>query len=232
MQSSIILALIAIFSIFMLAENSRNNPVIHDYYVFKAENIAANIIQYEDMMTQYTLTNYQKYHLPLSSNPGTVEQLNLIDYSKDNVDKYSQKNLLLFLNYNTITFNYVRATSLSDTPQPVLYMATSWDSYSGQLLSGYSKISLDEVMGHLGSDLSAHLYQGNSTYWVIPWVFKQSGCNITEVFSQLPENSNGVSQLNKLKGAFNTMCNEIQVSSSYKFKTYVFMMPIFYPSDS
>ncbi|HLX52961.1 MAG TPA: hypothetical protein VKR58_03420 [Aquella sp.] len=231
MQSLIVVTIMAIFSIFMLSEMSRNNGT-NIYPAFKAENIAANVLQYQDSISQYVITNYDTLYLPVSSSPGHIEQIQIIDYTHDQIAKFNQKNLLPFLNYQSIVFNYGQILTSESQSTPVLYIATSWSGYSSdQIASSYANLSMIEIMGKLGEDLSKYVYQGNSAYWLIPWVFSQNNCQITELYTQLPDDANGDSQLARLQNIFNEFCTQIQAKSSYQFMNYVYLAPIFKQSD-
>ena len=64
MQSTIVLAIMVLASIFTGAEYLRNNSTEGNAYKqFRAENIAANVLQYNDQMIQYSLANYDSLHL-------------------------------------------------------------------------------------------------------------------------------------------------------------------------
>jgi hypothetical protein len=226
MQSAIILAVMVLASIFASAEYLRNSSAETNLYKpFKAENVAANILQYHDQMVQYTLANYESLHLTVSLNPGEIEQINLFDYLDNQIGNYTLKNFLLFMNYSSTVFNYTHDVEGESHPYPLLYLATSWDGYLAQM-HGYSNIQIPEAMGRLAHNISKRLYQGNSTFWVVPWVFRQSNCNITEVYSQLPNDTNGINTVSKLQTLFNLFCTQIQNNSDYRFLTYVFIEPV------
>lgn len=226
MQSTIVLAIMVLASIFTGAEYLRNNSTEGNAYKqFRAENIAANVLQYNDQMIQYSLANYDSLHLLSTINPGNVEQINLPDYIQNNLANYTLKGYTAFLDYSSVVFNYAKAANGESAPYPVLYLATSWESYASNI-HGYKNIGMDEVAGNLAQDLTEHLYQGNSTFWVVPWVFKQSNCNIIDVYSQLPSDSSGASTLSKLQSLFNLLCTQVEAGSSYKFSTYVFLEPV------
>jgi hypothetical protein len=211
----------------MLSEFSRNNGS-NRIPAFKAENLAANVLQYQNSISNYILVNYDALHLPVSENSGNVEQIQIIDYARDQIVKFNKKSLMPFLNYQTIVFNYSRVLAGESQPMPVLYMATTWNTFSTtQLANSYAGINMNEVIGKLGEDLSKRLYQGNSTYWTIPWLFSQNNCQITELYVQLPDSAGGNSKLSELKNVFNKFCTQIQTSSSYRFLTYVYLAPVF-----
>jgi hypothetical protein len=232
MQSSIILAIMTVISLFTGAEYMRNNSTeANVYQPFKAKNVADNVLQYSDLMLLYMLDNFDTLHQTQAVTPGNVEQITAIDYNQNQISGYSLKNLILFLNYSSIAFNYTKSSVGESQPIPVLYIATSWDSFSNSV-HGYSSIQMPEVMGQLGQDVSKHVYQGNSTFWVIPWIFSQSNCNVKELYSQLPNDSTGASAFNKLKTVFNLFCTQIQANSSYRFSTYVYIEPVINSSDS
>ncbi|MBP9741748.1 MAG: hypothetical protein KBD37_00145 [Burkholderiales bacterium] len=232
MQSSIILALMVLASLFMAAEFKRNDSGdANNIAVFKSDTVAANIMQYNDLMVQYILANYEVLHLPIAINSGSVEQIALLNYEANHVDSYSQKNLLLFLNYTSTTFNYANSLDGESEIIPTVYLATSWDNYTKDIMHNYSATSMLAIMGKLGQDLSKHLYQGNSTYWVVPWVFSQNNCEVEEIFSQLPTNSSGVADIAQLKHLFNTFCSKVQSNSEYKFLKYVYLQPVIKASD-
>ncbi|MCC2645583.1 MAG: hypothetical protein K0R94_1361 [Burkholderiales bacterium] len=230
MQAAIILVLMAVFLSFSVAEMGRNDSS-NTIESFKAENVAANILQYQDSIMQYGRANYDLLHLAVSINPGNIEQVTPIDYTANGLAKYNQKNLLLFLNYKSVFFNYTNSSE--SNPMPVLYAATSWygDGYTNDVVQGYAKVSMPEIMGELGSNLSKRLYQGDSTYWVVPWVFSQSGCNITELYSQLPNDSSGNSMFDKLNSIFSLFCKQLK-DKGYTFKQYVYISPVFIKSDT
>jgi hypothetical protein len=233
MQSLIILVTMAIFSIFMISEMSRNDSA-NISPAIKAGNVAANIFQYQDAINQYAIESYDELHSPVSFNPGKVEHVKIISYKKDGIINHNQKNLSLFLNYQSILFNYSRALAGESQPMPVLYVATSWSGYATDKdLSGYKNINMVEVMGKLGEDLSKRLYQGNSTYWVIPWIFSQNNCQILELYTQLPDDMNGNSQYSKLQDIFRDFCGQIQANTTYnyRFLTYVYLAPIYIPPN-
>lgn len=210
-------------SLFTAAEYMRNNSTNVDVYQpFKAKNIADNILQYNDLMLQYMLNNYTTLHETQAITAGNVEQIKWLDYQQNQVDSYSLKNLILLVNYSSIAFNYSKLENSESQPIPVLYIATSWDSISSGV-GGYSSVSMPEIMGQLGQSISQHIYQGNSTFWVIPWVFSQNNCNITEVYAQLPNDATGGSSIPKLEKLFNLLCTQIQLNSSYRFLTYVYI---------
>lgn len=230
MLSMIVLVVMTITSVFMVVQMSRDAG-INQTTIFKSKNIASNVLQYQDIVTKYMLKNYSQLHLSFSVSPGMVEQVSILDYSESQMANYSQKNFLPFLNYKSIAFNYVKNESGESQQTPILYTATSFDGYFESVVKTYPNILLPEVMGYLGSDLDKHLYQGNSTYWNIPWLFKQQECNIQEVYSQLPDDGSGQSALSKLNMVFNLWCKEIQASGNYKFLTYVYIQPVFDPAD-
>jgi type II secretory pathway pseudopilin PulG len=225
MQSMIVIAIMSIFMVFMAGELSRNDNS-NNLSEFRADNITANILQYQTAITQYILVNYDKLHLAVTSNAGNVEQVKPIDYKQ--IGKYSQKNLLPLLNYQSISFNYSKAVVGENQMIPVLYLATSWDGYATtQISSSYANTRQIEVMGKLGEILSKPLYQGDSSYWTIPWIFSQSNCQINELYSQLPNAPDGSDRFTKLKNIFNLWCSQIEANSNYRFMTYVYLAPIF-----
>ncbi|MFN7094968.1 MAG: hypothetical protein ACK4M7_06360, partial [Burkholderiales bacterium] len=69
-------------------------------------------------------------------------------------------------------------------------------------------------------------YQGNSTYWAVPLLLRQNNCQAIEVYSQVPNDIYGASQLNKAKTYFNLLCNDLERKSSFKFLDYVYLAPI------
>lgn len=227
MQSIILLAVMALVSIFMAAEMSRNDST-NVYPSFKAGNIAVNIFQYKDSISQYAIANYDELHLPISQSYGSMERIKVIDYTGDKIDKYNQKKLILFLNYKSMIFNYTEELAGESLPMPVLYMATSWDGYvTAQIASSYNGVNMIEVMGKLGEDFSRYLYQGNSTYWTIPWLFSQENCQIEEVYMQLPDDALGISRLDTIKRIFNKFCTQSKTGGYYNFMKYVYIAPVF-----
>lgn len=232
MQAAIILALMILAPIFMAIEFSRNDSTnTANLRSFKASSVAANIVQYNDLMVQYMLVNYDKLHPTLSIKPGNVEQITSLNYTEDHINSYSQKNLLLFLNYATTAFNYAKAVDGESEIIPILYLATSWNRYTNDVIPGYSTTLMPDVLGQLGQDISKHIYQGNSTYWIVPWVFSQNNCKITEIFAQLPDDGSGMTSATKLYELFNLFCTQIQAGSNYKFLKYVYLQPVIKSSN-
>lgn len=227
MQSLIVIALMSACSIFALSEMSRNDNT-NTHPSIRADNVAGNIFSYQTLISQYILANYDTLHLMVSQTPGTIEQLKILNYYTDNLSRYTQKNLIPYLNYQSIVFNYVNPMAGEDKPMPTLYIATTWNNYASTILTkSFTTTSLPEVMGKLGDNLSKHIYQGNSTYWIVPWIFKQQNCQILEMYSGLPDDSIGNNQLPNLKSFFNLICTQIQAKSSYRFMTYVYLAPTF-----
>lgn len=232
MQSAIVTALMVIVSFFIFSEFSRNSSTDSNRYIaFKAENVANNILQYQDSLEKYIIDQYNVLHLQTSPIAGHVDKNTIkeIDYKNDHLNEYNKKDLVLFLNYKSVVFNFTKHISGNKYQEPVLLVATSFDDY---IISGYLQVGFLEVMGSLGQDFSRHLYQGNSTYWSIPWLIRQEKCKILEGFSQMPEDFKGMSKLNKMKDLFGLICNEIQDNSAYKFLTYVYIQEIVKPSNN
>jgi hypothetical protein len=221
MQSVIILALLTIISIFGITQYKRSDMTDNNQAIFKAENVAGNIFIYHDLLNQYVIINYDKLGLSIRSMPGRVGQISLIDYVRDRISKYSQMNFNRFLNYQSVVFNYTREL---ESQTPVAYMATSWNGY---IYPRDKNTNMLEVLGQLSQDMSKRLYQGNSTYWTIPWIFSQTNCEVREMFSQIPDDRNGNSRLSKLKISFKNFCTNIEAQSSYRFLGYVYMQPIY-----
>lgn len=232
MQAALILAAMILATIFMAAQLGRHDSAnLANYRVFKAAAVASNIEQYNDLMVQYVLANYDTLHLIMSIEPGTVEQITTLNYTEDAIDNYSQKKLLPFLNYTVAVFNYAKNSTGESQAIPLLYLATSWDNYTPEMLNSYVGVKLPEMMAQLGQDLSKHIYQGNSTYWIVPWVFSQNNCKIDEIFSQLPDNAAGTTNTDKLNAVFNLFCTQIQANSSYTFLKYVYLQPVIKSAD-
>lgn len=233
-MQSIILLVIMTLAV-MAAEMSRNRHG-ESHMADKSKNVAANILQYQDLVIQYMLANYEKLHPDFSSNPDHVEKIELLDYKNNNIGIYSQKKFNQFLNYRSLVFNYVKSMPNENVVIPVLYVATSFDGYTdNNIYKTYLNTGLPEVMGHLGEYLSKHLYQGNSTYWTVPWLFSQKDCNVIEVYSQIPDNVAGSndekSNYGQVQALFKQFCNQIQAFSSYRFLTYVYIQPVFNPAN-
>lgn len=230
MQALILLSVTAVFLIFSISEVSRNDSV-NKIETFKAGNVASNIFQYQDSIMQYGMTNYDSLHLLISISPGNVEQVKMVDYTIDQIGKYKQKNLLPFLNYKSVFFNYTTPIVGESQLMPVLYAASSWDDgYTSEVEHGYKMESMPEILGKLGEDLANRLYQGDSTYWVIPWIFSQSGCKVQEIYSQLPNDSNGNNLYDRLNNIFYLFCTQLK-GSGYTFKQYVYISPVYDNQD-
>lgn len=227
MQSVILIALMLVVSMFIVSEFNRNNITSRDNYLrFKAENVAANIIQYNDLLMRYSISNYDTLHHVLSFSPGNIESITLINYDVDKIADYTQKNLQPFFNYQVVTFNFSPNNGGDGQPLAVLYLATSWDSYIPGIV-GYSNTSIEEGLGRVGQYFGKHLYQGTNTYWSVPWVLKQANCNIIELYTNLPKDATSTSMLDNVKVVFNDWCNQVEKNSSYKFLTYVYLQPVY-----
>lgn len=229
MQSIMLIALLIVFSVFGISEFSRNGNTDSVVNSVKAANIAANIEQYNDLVSQYMLANYYDLSVMVTKNPGHVENVKSINYVSDEINKYSQKELIPMLNYRSVAFNYSLDKNGNKEPIPVLYLATSWDD-NAIMVNGYNGVQMIEIMGRLGQDLSKRLYQGDGTYWMIPWVFSQNDCDLTELFTQLPNDSDDKSKRNKLDALFKSFCDSLK-ETDYKFGKYVYIQPIFNPSS-
>ncbi len=224
MQSAIILAIMVLSSFFLDSEYLRNDGTEDNAYKhFKAQNVSDNILQYHDQMMKYALESYENLHLLSSINPSNVEQIELLDYGQKNIADYTLKNFTPFLNYSSVVFNYTKNEDGESHGYPILYLVTSWESYT---IQGYRNIQMSEAVGNLAQDITKHLYQGNSTFWVVPWVFKQSNCYIDDLYTQLANDEDGASTINKLKSLFNSLCTKIESGSKYKFSSYVFLEPV------
>lgn len=228
MQALIVIAIMIILGFFTYMEGHRNDiatPMAMD--AFKSANVAANIMQYNDMLTQYARTNYDTLHDDDYANGNNVGKVTVIDYQGREISDYSQKNLSLFLNYTSAIFNYgaLVADPDSNVQMARLYLVTSFSDYANGL-SGYKNISLDHVMGALSERYSHHLYQGNSVSWVIPILLKQDGtCNVIEIYGQVPNDANKVKQLDKTKTLFNRFCTGLQ-NQGYMMQKYVYIATI------
>ena len=220
MQSLIILALLVIISIFGIAQYKRVGMTDNNQAIVKAENVAANIFIYHDLVKQYVIANYDRLGLSIRK-VGQVDQIRTVDYISDGIADYSQMNFNRFLNYQTVVFNYTHELG---NQVPSAYMATSWSVY---IYPRDKNTNMLEVLGQLGQDFSKRFYQGNSTYWTIPWVFSQRNCEIREIFTQMPDDKNGNSKSGRLRAIFNKFCTNIEAKSSYRFLTYVYMQPVY-----
>ena len=230
MQSIMLFSVLVSFTLFSLAELSRNSNTETTVMFSKASNVAANVEQYNDMLAQYVLANYDaKFGQISTASAGMVEHINLLDYKGDGVDNYSQKNLQAMLDYKSVAFDYTKASSYVDESVPVLYLATSWNSYVAPF-TGYTNTSMLEVTGQLSQDLGMRLYQGDSTHWLVPWIFSQENCGVNEFFSQVPHNQDDSSQFPDIRNLFTVFCQQIEKNSRYRFAKYVYIMPIFKPA--
>jgi len=225
MQSIILLALMLLFTAFSSIQISRNSSAtIDSNREFKANNVAANVLQYNSILIGFMRKNESSMHLSTGTNPGSIELITKIDSAK--LAGYSQKNLVSFLNYQSVAFNYTKSNVGESLPLPIYFLASSWSAYTSSL-KGYKQILLSEVMGQLGQDLGKRLFQGDSTYWTVPWVFSQSNCNIQEIYTHVPNDSNGISAMSKLKILFNLFCTQLKEKANYQFLTYVYLQPVF-----
>lgn len=225
MQSFILMALMLFLTSFATIQFSRNNiGTMDSSYENKASNVAANIFQYNDMVIGYMRKNESSMHLTVATNPGNIELITKIDSTK--LAGYSQKSLVNFLDYQSVAFNYAKVSTGESMPLPIYFMATSWSTYSISL-KGYKQVILPEVMGQLGQDLGKRLFQGDSTYWTVPWVFSQNNCNIQEVYTHIPNDDSGTTARNSFKTLFNLFCTQLKVNANYQFLTYVYLQPVY-----
>lgn len=228
MQALIVVVIMVFMSVFGYMEMQRNDVTQGNKLIaFKASNVAANIMQYADMLTQFSLANYDSLHDNDYSNGNNVGHVTIVDYQKDGISIYSQKNLMPFLNYSSAVFNYGINSNNDDNNSQIaqLYLVISFDDYlSG--LKGYSNINLDHVMGELASKYSTHLYQGSSVTWAIPIIVKQDNtCNAIAIFGQVPIDSNNSKQMNKISTLFNRFCMQLK-NNGYSMQKYVYVAPI------
>ena len=225
MQSIILIALMLLLASFTLIQFSRNSSATNDSNrEFKASSVAANVLQYNDMVIGFMRKNELSMHLSIANNPGNIELITKIDPTS--LNGYSQKNLVSFLNYQSIAFNYSKNSIGESMPLPIYFLATSWSTYVPSL-KGYKETLLAEVMGDLGQDLGKRLFQGDSTYWTIPWVFSQNNCNIQEIYTHVPNDNNGATAINNLKALFNLFCTQLKADANYQFLTYVYLQPVY-----
>lgn len=221
MQSLLVLALLIFVTSFTVMEAERINVTSNDTATNHADLLAENLLQYNNLLVHYALVNYDDIlHLFRATTPGKVEGVNLIDNIK--LNQYSQINFTAFLNYQSVAFNYSVASE--DDPTPILYLAISFDNVNFKALAD---INLPEMLGGLNQRLSKSLYQGNSTYWVVPLLVKQDNCSIREVYSQIPKDVNDDSQLNRVNPMFSKFCTQLRDNYSYNFLSYVLLEPMF-----
>jgi hypothetical protein len=219
MQSLLVLGLLIAVTTFSAMEYTRSSVNANDLSEARADNVAGNILQYNDLLVKYTLNHYDTLHLIHISNVGNVDGITILDYSQ--INPYTQMQLVPFLNYQSIVFNYT-SNNESDS-LPLLYVASSWDS---AVIKAFQDIKFPEILGMTNQAISKRLYQGDSTYWTIPLLISQDKCNVTEVYSQLPNNINNDSQLKQVKSMFYKYCTQIEAAGQYKFLTYVFLEPV------
>lgn len=228
MQALIVVAIMVIMGVFSYMETKRNDIATPEALdAFKSANVAANIMQYNDMLTEYVRANYDHLHENDYANMNNVGKVTVLDYTNNNISDYSQKNLALFLNYSSAIFNYGTFSLDADLGTQIarLYLVTSFSNYASGL-SGYTNISLDHVMGALADNYSHHLYQGSSMSWVVPILLKQDGaCNAIEIYGQVPNDSNNVKQMSNVKTLFNRFCTGLQ-SQGYVMRKYVYIAAI------
>ena len=220
MQSIIVFAVLIIFSFYAIIQTKRDRS-LGNYPMFKADRVAGNIFLYSDKVTKYVLANYDDLHVTRLNNTGIVEGIQELE-NKQFIDNNTFNPLL---NYQVVSFNYALAGSESQV-FPILFVAISFDNYAVGIVP-YSLSNIPEILGIVNQMLSRHIYQGNSTYWTVPWLLQQDGqCNAINIFSQLPDTIDGDAQLNQLKTLFNILCRQIQNTNSYKFLTYVYIAPV------
>lgn len=228
MQALIVVAIMVIMGLFSYMETSRNDIATSAALDnFKSVNIAANIMQYNDLLTEYARANYAELHENDYANMNNVGKVKIIDYQGDGISYYSQKNLTLFLNYSSAIFNYGALSSVVESSTQIarLYLVTSFSNYASDL-SGYRNISLDHVMGALADNYSHHLYQGNSVSWIVPILLKQDGgCNAVEIYGQVPNDSNNVKQMENVRILFKRFCSQLQ-NQGYVMQKYVYIASI------
>lgn len=215
MQSLIVIVLFVIISILGSIELNRNSSN-NKYAELKADFVAGNIMHYHDLVYQYALTNYDTLHEASSINRGQVEQENLFDPKV--LNEYSKKQTELFLDYKTMFFNYVSAKR--EVPiSPTLYFITTWSgsAYHGNML---------DVMGQVNQLFSEHIYQGQSSYWVIPWVGQQDNCNI-RIFTQILNDAQGAIRVFNVEQLLNKICLHFMVNSEFHLNKYIYVQPVY-----
>ena len=84
MQSALILVAMVLASIFISSELQRNRPI--DYVMIKSDNVAANILQYNDLVAQYVRDKYDELYVPLSTETKSVLEIHLLDYENDKIN--------------------------------------------------------------------------------------------------------------------------------------------------
>lgn len=227
MQSMIILALLAVLSVFMLTEKARNDSgYLNSTADAKAGFVAENILRHVDLLQKTASINYSKWFNSNPLKPGHIEGIHLV-YQDQLVSRYTQENQ--FYEYKDLAFNYSPPLKIGEsTSNSILYIATTWND---PIYKTYQNIGANQIMGILGDMLGKKLYQGDRTYWVVPWVIKNNNCQVVEDFTQVPENAENHSQLANLKNAFTQICNEIQSDkeANFVFGKYVYLRPIYVP---
>lgn len=230
MQGLIVITVMLVISIFTYMETKRNDiSTSFSLNAYRAANVASNIMQYSDMLTQYAIAdaNYPKLHDNDYSQGANVGHVTLLDYNANNIQAYSQKNLMLFLNYSSAVFNYgPTPTSNDDSTQIAkLYLVTTFSDYVNGLKT-YKNISLDQVMGELADKYNQHLYQGNSVSWVVPILLKQDGaCHAIAIYGQVPNDINNIKQSDSIKILFNQFCTQLQ-GAGYVMQKYVYIATV------
>jgi hypothetical protein len=228
MQALIVVAMMVIIGFFTYMETRRNDIATPETITaFKSAVVAANIMQYNDILTQYIWANYTRLHENDYVNMNNVGKVTILDFPGNEISSYSQKNLRLFLNYSSAVFNYGVFSSDVDSTAEIarLYLITSFNNYVRDL-PGYTDISLDHVMGLYADNYHYHIYQGSSVSWVIPILLKQDGaCNVVEIYGQIPNDSNNMKQLNNIRVLFKRFCTGLQ-SNGYMPQKYVYIASI------
>ena len=215
----IILATLTLSSVFIYS-----NRLLYDkpneLIVFKAQNIATNIVQYHDLVVEYIGQNYATMHIAAVATPTVIEHITLLPNISNIMPNSSSQHFVTALNYMTLTFNYVPHT-LNQTRVPLLYMLTSWNAINGSMNN--PNVNLDEVMGQLHQLLSVHIYSGNSTYWSYPWIFKQHDCHIIDLYSSVPQTLKGQDLSATIQKLFYQWCQQLQQQHSYKLLNYIYL---------
>jgi hypothetical protein len=232
MQGMIVTLLFISVVTFGVIENKRSNPSeVQTLSMFKADDIAANLMAFGDLYYQYIQAHYETFHSIRPTNVGKVEGVLMLNTPKDTAEikKYNLKNLRPMLNYKVLVFNYTRPDVGNDA-LPTLYLVIMWDSIAPEF-KNYQYVNLAEVAGQMNQLFGKRIYQGDSSFWTIPWIgYKNENekeCKLQEVYSQVPLDHNSQSRMKNIVEFFKTYCGELEYVYGIKLSTYIYVQPVY-----
>lgn len=217
MQSFVLIAISFAFLIYSTMQNIRILPGNNaNNKRLKIDNLATNILNYENVVAGYLIRNQESLHLYSTINYSKVEKVTLLNNS-DMAQRYRSSSLMF--NYKSASFNYASQIPGAEDYYPNFYLITSFNQLNSNI-KGFKNITIDDVLGSVSNKLGNKAMQGDSTYWNIPWIFEQENCKIKRFYSSISE-----SETSKINFVFGTFCSQLR-SYSYQVEKYVYLQLI------